>query len=455
MKQLKRFDYVVVGGGSGGIASANRAAMHGKKVALIEGKKLGGTCVNVGCVPKKMMWGVANFLDDQKLMSSGYGFPKYQTSDFDFGYFKQKRDAEVARLNGVYATNLNKNGVEVIQGYGKFVDNKTIEVDGCGSFTADNILVATGGAPNKLGFEGEEHTITSDGFFEMTELPKDMVVVGGGYIAVELSQIMASMGVNVTMVVWKCLFTTFDAELEEFQLENLKHMGVKIICGETQNVKKNANGRLTLNTKAGEAIECDKVLMAVGRNPNLGGLGVENTDVELGPRGNFQTNEFEQTNVPGIHGIGDVTGKIQLTPVAVKAGRILSERLFNGKTDLKMDYDTIPSVIFSHPPIGSVGLSEENAVKKYGAENVKCYRSKFTNMHYALGDVPEHKPKTFFKMVTLPNENDKVIGIHAIGRGVDEMMQGFAVAVKGGLSKSVFDSTVAIHPTSSEELVLL
>lgn len=447
---MKKYDFIVIGGGSGGIATARRAAMYGVKTLLIEGKEIGGTCVNVGCVPKKVMWNTAiaaETLHD----ANDYGF-SVKENDFELPRIKKLRDEYISKLHGIYDGNLEKSSVEKINGYAKFVDKKVVEVDG-EKFTADHILVAVGGKPSVPDFPGAEHCITSNGFFEMKETPKRVAVVGAGYIAVELAGIFNALGVEVFTLLRKDRFLRrMDKDIQDILIEEVENSGINIISNtEVASVEKVSN-KLKINSKDGKSYEgFDEILLAIGREPLTKDLGLDKTGVDLDKRGYIVVDEFENTTCDGIYAIGDVNGKKELTPVAIAAGRKLAERLFNNKKDLKQDYENIPTVVFSHPPIGTIGLSEEEAIEKHGKDKIKVYKSKFTNMYHA---VTSRKTKTFMKLVTLlPDE--KVIGLHVIGIGADEMLQGFSVAVKMGATKKDFDSTVAIHPTSSEEFVTM
>ena len=406
---VKEYDYIVIGGGSGGIASANRAAMHGAKVILFEGKEVGGTCVNVGCVPKKVMW---------------YGAQVAET---------------LHRYAGEYGFDVTINKFE----YARFVDPHTVEVAG-ERYTAPHILIATGGHALYPNIPGSEYGITSDGFFELDEVPKRTAVIGAGYIAVEVAGVLNALGSDTHLFVRKDRpLRTFDKDIVDVLVDEMAKSGPTLHThANATEVVKNADDSLTISFDNGETITVDCLIWAIGRAANTSGFGLEGT---------IYSDEFENTSVPGIYALGDVTGKLDLTPVAVKAGRQLSERLFNNKADAKLDYTDVATVVFSHPVIGSVGLTEEKAVAKYGAENIKVYKSSFTPMYTALGD--NRQPSTM-KLVTL-GEDEKIIGLHGIGYGVDEMIQGFSVAIKMGATKADFDNTVAIHPTGSEEFVTM
>lgn len=448
---VKKYDYIVIGGGSGGIASANRAAMHGAKVILFEGKEVGGTCVNVGCVPKKVMWYGAQVAETLHRYAGEYGFD-VTLNKFDFATLKANRQAYIDRIHGSYERGFDSNGVERVYEYAKFVDPHTVEVAG-ERYTAPHILIATGGHALYPNIPGSEYGITSDGFFELDEVPKRTAVIGGGYIAVEVAGVLNALGSDTHLFVRKDRpLRTFDKDIIDVLVDEMAKSGPTLHThANATEVVKNADDSLTISFDNGETVTVDCLIWAIGRAANTSGFGLEKIGVELTERGNIYSDAFENTSVPGIYALGDVTGKLDLTPVAVKAGRQLSERLFNNKADAKLDYTDVATVVFSHPVIGSVGLTEEKAIAKYGAENIKVYKSSFTPMYTALGD--NRQPSTM-KLVTL-GEDEKIIGLHGIGYGVDEMVQGFSVAIKMGATKADFDNTVAIHPTGSEEFVTM
>ena len=448
---VKEYDYIVIGGGSGGIASANRAAMHGAKVILFEGKEVGGTCVNVGCVPKKVMWYGAQVAETLHRYAGEYGFD-VTVNKFDFARLKANRQAYIDRIHGSYERGFDSNGVERVYEYARFVDPHTVEVAG-ERYTAPHILIATGGHALYPNIPGSEYGITSDGFFELDEVPKRTAVIGAGYIAVEVAGVLNALGSDTHLFVRKDRpLRTFDKDIIDVLVDEMTKSGPTLHThANATEVVKNADDSLTISFDNGETITVDCLIWAIGRAANTSGFGLEKTGVELTERGNIYSDEFENTSVPGIYALGDVTGKLDLTPVAIKAGRQLSERLFNNKADAKLDYTDVATVVFSHPVIGAVGLTEEKAIAKYGSENIKVYKSSFTPMYTALGD--NRQPSTT-KLVTL-GEDEKIIGLHGIGYGVDEMIQGFSVAIKMGATKADFDNTVAIHPTGSEEFVTM
>ena len=448
---VKEYDYIVIGGGSGGIASANRAAMHGAKVILFEGKEVGGTCVNVGCVPKKVMWYGAQVAETLHRYAGEYGFD-VTINKFDFAKLKANRQAYIDRIHGSYERGFDSNGVERVYEYARFVDPHKVEVAG-ERYTAPHILIATGGHALYPNIPGSEYGITSDGFFELDEVPKRTAVIGAGYIAVEVAGVLNALGSDTHLFVRKDRpLRTFDKDIVDVLVDEMAKSGPTLHThANATEVVKNADDSLTISFDNGETITVDCLIWAIGRAANTSGFGLEKTGVKLTEKGTIYSDEFENTSVPGIYALGDVTGKLDLTPVAVKAGRQLSERLFNNKADAKLDYTDVATVVFSHPVIGSVGLTEEKAIAKYGAENIKVYKSSFTPMYTALGD--NRQPSSMI-LVTL-GEDDKIIGLHGIGYGVDEMIQGFSVAIKMGATKADFDNTVAIHPTGSEEFVTM
>ncbi|TQV88176.1 glutathione-disulfide reductase [Aliikangiella coralliicola] len=443
------FDYLAIGGGSGGIASANRASMYGKKCAIVEAKALGGTCVNVGCVPKKVMWFAGQIADAFKL-APDYGFD-IEVKNLNWKTLVDNREAYISRIHQSYDNVLGKNNVEVIQGYATLVDKNTVKV-GDRLITAENILLATGGQPMIPDIPGKEHILDSDGFFALEHQPKRVVVVGAGYIAVEIAGVFNAVGSETHLVVRKeHPLREFDEMIASTLTEQLQVEGIQL-HNRTQitRIDKNEDGSLKLSTDGKELPDVDAVIYAIGRSPLTSNLGLENAGIELDAKGYIVTDEYQNTSVPGIFAVGDNTGRAQLTPVAVAAGRRLSERLFNNKPDEKLDYTDIPTVVFSHPAIGTVGLTESQAREQYG-DSVKVYTSSFTAMYTAI---TQHRQPTKMKLVCV-GENEKVVGVHIIGLGADEMLQGFAVAVKMGATKADFDNTVAIHPTSAEELVTM
>ena len=445
---MKEYDLIAIGGGSGGVATARRAAEYGARVLLIEGARLGGTCVNVGCVPKKVMWyasNIAQTLED----AAGYGFQVSATS-FDWNVLKARRDAYIERLNGIYASMLDKAGVDVVRGFGRFVGQNMVEVDGQ-RFTAPHIVIATGGRPVIPDLPGADLGIDSDGFFALTQQPRRVAIVGAGYIAVELAGVFNGLGSEVTMLVrGPHLLRNFDALLRDELSAQMQEDGVTLRFGtRVRAVQRNGDGSLEVSSEDGASLTVDALVWATGRHPNTDRLNLSAAGVHVEANGVVPTDAFQNTNVPGIHAIGDIIGRAELTPVAIAAGRRLAARLFRGQADSRLDYENIPTVMFSHPPIGTVGLTEEAARARFG--DIKVYTTRFTAMYHAL---TEHRPKTAMKLVCA-GPDERIVGAHVIGDGADEMLQGFAVAVKMGATKADFDDTVAIHPTSAEEFVTM
>ncbi len=449
---IKHYDFLAIGAGSGGIASANRSAIRGAKAAVIEAKAVGGTCVNVGCVPKKVMWYGAHIAEAIKY-SEAYGFDLEQKS-FDWSRLVKNREAYIERIHGAYHRGFESNGVDFIEGYARFVDNRTVEVND-EKITADHIVIAVGGRSIIPEVPGAEYGIDSDGFFELTECPKKAVVIGAGYIAVEIAGVLHALGCNSHLLVRKDRpLRYFDKDITDALLDRFAQDGpVLHTHTEVSRIEKNADGLMEVHTQKGECIDnVDCVIWAIGREAATDDIGLEKAGVKTDQDGFIRTDKYQNTNVEGIYAVGDITGEAQLTPVAIKAARLLAERLFNpAMSGVYMDYSQIPTVVFSHPTIGSLGLSEAEAVEQYGADDIKVYKSQFAAMYNAI---TPHRALSTFKLVC-QGENEKVVGIHGIGEGMDEILQGFAVAVKMGATKADFDATVAIHPTSAEEFVTL
>ncbi len=445
------FDLITIGGGSGGVAASNRAALYGARCLLIEKGRLGGTCVNVGCVPKKVMWNAAQIghaLED----AADYGF-EVERKGFDWARLKEERDRHVRELNGHYARYLAGNKVELVQGEARFVGPRTVEVNGA-RYRAKHVLIATGGHPIMPDVPGAELGITSDGFFELASLPRKVAIVGAGYIAAELSGVLHALGSEVTLILRRDhLVMSFDPMLRENLMEHMRAENIEFVTNsQVDGLRRESDGTLTIVCDSGTRVGgFDTVIWAIGRAPNTRTLDLNATGLACDQMGFVITDEFQETGAEGIYAVGDVTGRVALTPVAIAAGRRLADRLFGGMPERKLDYENIPTVMFSHPPVGTVGLSEPQAVLRYGAEAVKVYQAKFTPMLHAF---TTRKVKAAMKLVVAGPE-ERVVGCHVIGPGADEMLQGFAVAVQMGATKRDFDDTVAIHPTVSEELVTL
>jgi glutathione reductase (NADPH) len=443
------FDLICIGGGSGGLACAQRAAEYGAKAAVIEPHRLGGTCVNVGCVPKKVMWNAANVA--LAIRDAGdYGFDVTSRGD-DWRLLKQKRDAYVLKLNGIYARNLQAKGVAHVKGAARFIDPHTLEVAG-ERLAARHIVIATGGVPIVPPLPGAEHGITSDGFFELETQPQRVAVVGSGYVACELAGVFRELGSEVEMFIRRERpLWSFDAMLGKSLMQEMRAQGIVIHEQVLPSAVREQSGQKTLIGSDGREFPgFDCLLWAVGRSPHSGDLGLDKAGVTMDDARFVATDAFQNTDVPGIYAIGDVTGRAALTPVAIAAGRRLSDRLFGGKEDRHLDYNLIPTVIFTHPPIGTVGATESEARARHG-DAVRVFIADFTPMYHAL---TARKTRTDMKLICVGPEQ-RIVGCHVIGLGADEMLQGFAVAIRMGATKRDFDDTVAIHPTSAEELVTM
>jgi len=534
------YDFFVIGAGSGGIASARRAsATWNKKVAVAEARKLGGTCVNVGCVPKKVMWNAASIAESVHEMHK-YGF-HYSDEDaitFDWSFLKERRDVYIKRLNGIYERNLKNSNVarflgtaslakepntihvEVVEEVKNWTKEKALNVTKrktIKTVTAKHILIATGGYPVLPEGEGiREHCITSDGFFELEEQPRNAVVVGAGYIAVELAGVLQALGTDTKLILRKehalrnfdpLIRNTLDEEMIKQGIEIYRNTGGLLRVEEVVNDDEDLTKRVYLQN--GETIDdVDVVIVAPGRAPLVQPLNLQHRAILQTPSGHIVTDDHSETSATGVYAVGDVVGPIELTPVAIAAGRRLADRLFGTSseettdteqqhndddknknkshsllpTQSKVSYENVPTVVFSHPPIGTIGLTEPEAIEKYGRGNIKVYKSKFANMFYGIWNVEEtsgnkkssssssstpphttrqqeavvvdEKPKTAMKLVC-HGPDEKVVGLHVIGMGADELLQGFAVAIKMGATKADFDNCMAIHPTAAEELVTL
>ncbi len=446
---MKNVDLIVVGGGSGGLAAAQRAAENGARVALLESDRLGGTCVNRGCVPKKIMWHAAE-LARELTESRDYGFD-LSLRGHDWAELVNRREGYIRRLNGIYARNLAKRGVECVTGLAAFSGPQQLSVEG-EDYSADRILIATGGAPVIPDIPGAELGITSDGFFELEQRPDRAAVVGAGYIAVELAGILRGLGAEVTLHLRRdSVLRSFDDVLQQACLEGLKASGVRIVSKFVPTALTRESARLQIAAASGKVSgPFDTLIWAVGRRPLTQDLNLELAGVDCNARGAIVVDEWQETSAGGVFALGDVTGHHELTPVAIAAGRRWSDRHYGGMAERRMDYNNIPTVVFSHPPLGTVGLTELQARAAYG-DSVRCYRSDFVPLFYGIS---ERKPKARMKLVTV-GDDERVVGCHLAGPGTDEMLQGFAVAMRMGARKADLDETVAIHPTSAEELVTM
>ena len=442
------FDLIAIGGGSGGLAVAEKAAQHGRRVAVIEGHSLGGTCVNNGCVPKKVMWyaaDLAHAVDD----ANDFGIPA-QRGATDWQKLVHGRQAYIDRINDYWDGYVVDSGITRISGMARFVDSRSVEVDGR-VYSAEHIVVATGGHPIVPPLPGAELGITSDGFFELTEQPRRVAIIGAGYIGAELAGVLRALGSEVSLVALEArVLESFDELISDVLMTEMGKQGIELHMNfQVAGLARTDTG-IALDAGDGTRLDgFDTVIWAVGRAPRTRELGLERAGVEMRANGIVPTDEYQNTNVPGIYAIGDITGRTPLTPVAIAAGRRLADRLFGDRPSSHVDYDNIPSVVFAHPPVGTVGLSEREARARH--HRVTVYRTDFTPMRHALS---RHGVTTAMKLVCA-GEEQRVVGIHLIGDNVDEMLQGFAVAVKMGATKADLDNTIAIHPISAEELVTM
>jgi glutathione reductase (NADPH) len=445
----ERYDLLVIGGGSGGLAHAQRAAEYGAKAAVVEYGPLGGTCVNVGCVPKKVMWYAAQHAHGFH-HAADYGFD-IAVKGHDWAGLKERRDAYIERLNSIYERNLDKRGVTYLRGRARFVDANTLDIDGR-EVRADRVVIATGGRPMVPDIPGAEFGITSDDFFELEERPQRVLIAGSGYIAVELAGVFSALGSNVRLVVRKdSVLRDFEPMLAERLMDCMDRDDIDLVTRVVPESVERADDGIVLHSEDGRSFgPVDCLVWAIGRSPNTESLDAAKAGVERDEWGFIPTDKFQQTNVESVFAIGDVTGRDALTPVAIAAGRRLADRLYGGMEGRHLEYDLIPTVIFSHPTIGTVGMTENAAREKFG-DDVKVYTSDFIGMYYALG---MNKRRSTMKLVTV-GQDEKVVGCHVIGEGADEMLQGFAVAIRMGATKKDLDDTVAIHPTSAEELVTM
>ena len=440
-------DLIVLGGGSGGLATAIRAARHGARVVLMEPHELGGTCVNVGCVPKKAMWYAAEVAGNQQL-ARDYGFDA-QPGSLDWQHFIGLRNNYIDRIHQSYERRLQEAGIRVLRERGVVVAGDCVEA-GDHRLQARHIVIASGARPRSLDLPGFELGMVSDGFFDLRECPRRVAIVGGGYIGVEFAGVLNALGAEVALFSRHHLLRGFDADLTGALGDIMAAQGVDM---HTRCAVKSVNRdgeALFLSCDSGLEGPFERIIWAVGRVPNSDNMGLEMLGVECDPDGHIRVDSRQNTSVPGLYAVGDVSSRTALTPVAIAAGRKLADRLFGGDRTARLDYDNIPSVVFAHPPLASVGLTEVQARERDG-DAVQCYTSEFTPMQLALS---QHPYKSVMKMVC-SGEDERVVGLHILGPGADEMLQGFAVAVKMGARKADFDSTVAVHPTSSEELVLL
>lgn len=444
----KHYDLIAIGGGSGGLAVAERAAQLGRHVAVIDAQPLGGTCVNAGCVPKKVMWHAAQARET--LAQAGAFGIRAQDNGLDWELLVAGRNAYIDGIRDYWAGYAQDQRIDWIRGEARFIDAHTLRV-GDEHYRGDHIVIATGGRPIVPPVTGAELGITSDGFFELRQQPRRVAVIGGGYIGVELSGVLRALGCEVsTIALEDRVLEVFDPLISDTLMEAMQQQGIATHMGfQVSGLARGSEGIDIVSARGERLSGFDTVIWAVGRRANTEGLGLERAGVEVNRNGAIPVDAFDATNVPGVYAIGDVTGRMPLTPVAIRAGRQLAARLFGSET-APMDYTNIPTVVFAHPPVGTLGLTEPAACAEYG-EAVRIYETRFTPMRHALG---ENGTPTAMKLVCVGPE-ERIVGCHLVGDGVDEMLQGFAVAINMGATKADFDRTVAIHPTSAEELVTL
>lgn len=443
---MPHYDLFVIGGGSGGVACARTSASLGAKVGLAEANRLGGTCVNRGCVPKKLLM-YASHAAEEICTAESLGW-NCGGLKFDWAELRNGVQAELRRLNGIYEGLLEKFNVHVYQDAAKFVDAKTVQL-GEQIITADRFMIATGGSPFVPNIPGREHVIVSDDAFLLDTLPNKLAIVGGGYIAQEFASIFHGLGVEITMVV-RCarLLRGFDTDLAEHLRAEQVKKGIMIQCAtHVSRIEKTSDGLRVICAECDDN-SFDQVLFATGRRPNSAGLGLENIGLKVNDMGGIQVDERMQTSVENIYAIGDVTNRLNLTPVAIHEGRMFAANHFGGE-DRIMDYSNIPTTIFSQPPLGTVGLTEAKAREKY--DHVVVFKTVFRPMKYSLGRIEE---QTLMKLV-VDGSTDRVLGVHMVGPEAAEILQGFAVALKAGATKTDFDRTVGIHPSSAEEFVTM
>ncbi len=440
------YDLFVIGAGSGGVRAANISSGHGVRVAIAEQRYLGGTCVNVGCVPKKLLVYASQF-QDQFDAAAGFGWTVGK-STFNWTSLISNKNQEIERLHAVYSNRLQKSGTSIITGRAQVLDVHTVSVHGR-KYSAERILIATGGWPLVPDIPGKQHIVTSNDMFFLKQLPKHIIIVGGGYIAVEFASILHGLGVNTIL----ChrghkLLSGFDEDISDFLAQEMSRKGIKLLFNTDIEAIESAGDCFAARLIDGSKVSTDLVMYATGRTPNSTGFGLETLGVELDSEGAIKVNSDYQTNVPSIYALGDVTNRVNLTPVAIAEGIAWVNKLYVNKAK-PVDYDTIPTAVFSQPPIGMVGLTEAQAREKY--PDIDIYKTSFTPMKNALSESDE---KTLMKMIVV-RSTDRVVGMHMAGSDAPEIIQGMAVAIRAGATKAVFDSTIGIHPTAAEEFVTL
>ena len=445
---MTQYDYglFVIGAGSGGVRAANMASGYGVKVAIAEQRYLGGTCVNVGCVPKKLFVYASQF-QDQFDAAAGFGWTVGK-SVFNWSGLIANKNREIARLQAVYNNRLQQSGVRVITGRAEVIDAHTVAVDGK-QYSTERILIATGGWPFIPDIPGKQHIVTSNDMFFLDKLPKRIIIVGGGYIAVEFASILHGLGVNTTI----ChrghkLLSDFDEDIRDFLGAEMTRKGITIRFNTDIEAIESEGEAFAVQLMDGSEVTTDLVMYATGRTPNSSGFGLEKLGIDLDNEQAIKVNGDYQTNVPSIYALGDVTNRVNLTPVAIAEGMAMVNKLYTIHPQ-PVDYDNIPTAVFSQPAIGTVGLTEAKAREQY--PDIDIYKTRFTPMKSALSGLDE---KTLMKMIVV-RSTDRVVGLHMIGSEAPEIIQGMAVAIRAGATKAVFDSTIGIHPTAAEEFVTL
>lgn len=446
---MTHYDYFVIGAGSGGVRSARIAASHGAKVGIAEGKHFGGTCVNVGCVPKKIYSYASEYashVEDAK----GFGW-SFENGKFDWSTLRDNKKSEIARLEGIYSNLLGTFGVETYSDYAYFLDEKTVCV-GDKKITADKFLIAVGGTPNIPNCEGSEHIITSDEIFDLDTFPEHITIIGGGYIAVEFAGIFKGLGAKVTQLYRGELFMRgFDDDMRTHLSDEMRHSGIDLRFNTNIESITKINDKYRIKTTDGDSFETNCVFAAIGRRPLTDKLGLDEADVKISSRGAVIVNEDFQTSQPHIYAVGDVIDRVALTPVALAEGHVLADRLFANADPAEryVDYQYIASAVFSHPPIACVGVSEVEA--RESGLNIDIYKSSFKALKHT---VSKRETRSVMKLI-VNKEDNKVIGAHMIGEDSPEIMQGIAIAMNMGATKSDFDRTIGIHPTAAEEFVTM
>ena len=451
MQESFDYDLFVIGGGSAGVRAARMAAQRGARVALAEAAQLGGTCVNLGCIPKKLYSYAAHYGEAFE-EAAGYGWQVEGHPTLDWATLKSRRAQEILRLNGIYRSLLDKAGVHILQDWAQLTDAHTVQLASSGQrVRARHILVATGGRPHVPDIPGRELVITSNDMFDLEPFPKRLLVVGGGYIASEFASIFQGLGAQVTQLYrGGQILRGFDAEIASFVATEMQKKGVQLrLQADITAVRRGSTGlRATLQN--GEVLEADAVLYATGRVPLVQGLGLEAAGVRLSDKGAIEVDAQYRTSVPSILAAGDVTARAQLTPVALAEAMVIVDTLFGAGTRT-LDYDFIPTAVFTHPSIGTVGYTEEAARERFGGDDIRVFRSEFKALRHTLSDSTE---RTLMKLV-VQTSTDRVVGLHMVGAEAGEIVQGFAVALRAGATKAVFDSTIGIHPTAAEEFVTM